>query len=83
MMRRVGHMRPSLRVATSLAAAIAATAAQADDQAECRDGIVRLRTQVQEQRSSKERENLQMTLRKAEGRVVKRRYVSASKRFAA
>ncbi len=78
-MRRVGHMRPSLRVATSLAAAIAATAAQADDRAECRDGIVRLRTQVQEQRSSKERENLQMTLRKAEGTFVKRQYAECLK----
>jgi hypothetical protein len=67
-------MRPSLRVLTGLTAVVASTAAQADDRAECRDGIARLRTQALEQRSPQEREDLQTTIRKAEGRLTKRRY---------
>jgi hypothetical protein len=67
-------MRPSLRVLAGFAAVLAATAARADDRIECRDGLAGLRTQIREQRSPKEREELQTTLRKAEGHWIKRRY---------
>src|SRR3712207_5630052 len=67
-------MRPSLKVLASFAAVLTATAAQADDRTECRDGLAGLRTQIREPRSPKEREELQTALRKAEGHWIKRRY---------